>query len=333
MTLCKVGNKNESADEEGGKGRQEYSRGAEVFYLCDVRVRGGADHVAKFLERGVQGLRGEHESDEEEEYKKFFSRDLKEPAENHGRDPADDLNPEIVFLKPRSLQSRECVAYALYLLFQHHTHSILRRMFEVLAASLLVMLVALSGKLTVWRQAGPFIERNLHFFVSFAAGVLLVTIYNLTSEIVEHAGSLMAGVPWILGGAAALLIAFRYLPHFHHHHDVHAEDHAHSRIDARRILVGDGIHNVGDGIVIVAAFAASPFLGIVSTASILVHEMLQEISEFFVLRQAGLSVRTALTYNFLVSSTHTTEDATKIITIHSVILREVVCKIFCISGV
>jgi zinc transporter ZupT len=31
--------------------------------------------------------------------------------------------------------------------------------------------------------------------------------------------------------------------------------------------------------------------------------MLQEISEFFVLREAGLSVRTALLYNFLVSST------------------------------
>ena len=54
---------------------------------------------------------------------------------------------------------------------------------------------------------------------------------------------------------------------------------------------------------IVAAFAASPLLGIASTVSILVHEVLQEISEFFVLRGAGLPVRTALMYNFLVSST------------------------------
>jgi len=67
--------------------------------------------------------------------------------------------------------------------------------------------------------------------------------------------------------------------------------------------LSDGIHNVGDGVVIVAAFAASPLLGVVSTISILVHEMLQEISEFFVLRQAGLSIRTALLYNLLVSST------------------------------
>ncbi|OGG50757.1 hypothetical protein A2763_02425 [Candidatus Kaiserbacteria bacterium RIFCSPHIGHO2_01_FULL_54_36] len=176
-------------------------------------------------------------------------------------------------------------------------------MLEILLASLLVMLASLSGKLVTSRHAGPLIERNLHFFVSFAAGVLLFTIYNLSSEIIEHSGSLATGLPWIVVGSLVVLVAFRYLPDFHHHHDVQAPDHAHSRLDAKRILLSDGIHNIGDGVVIVAAFAASPLLGIASTISILVHEMLQEISEFFVLRQAGLSVRTALTYNFLVSST------------------------------
>ena len=176
-------------------------------------------------------------------------------------------------------------------------------MLEILTASFLVMLVSLSGKLVTWRQAGPFIERNLHFFVSFAAGVLLVIIYNLSSEIIEHAGSITFGLPWIVAGAVLVLVAFQYLPNFHHHHDVGAGDHTHSRIDANRILLSDGIHNIGDGVVIVASFAASPLLGMASTASILVHEMLQEISEFFVLRQAGLSTRTALIYNFAVSST------------------------------
>jgi len=176
-------------------------------------------------------------------------------------------------------------------------------MFEILTASALVMLASFSGKLVVWRQAGPIIERNLHFFVSFAAGVLLVVTYNLSSEIIEHAGSLARGLPWILAGALIVLVAFRYLPDFHHNHDAEAQDHAHSRIDASRILLSDGIHNTGDGVVIAASFAASPLLGVVSTASILIHEVLQEISEFFVLRQAGLSVRAVLTYNFFVSAT------------------------------
>ncbi len=176
-------------------------------------------------------------------------------------------------------------------------------MLEVLAASFLVMLASISGKLVVWRQAGPFVERHLHFFISFAAGVLLVVIYNVSLEIVEHAGSFSRGLPWIVAGAALVLIAFRYLPHFHHHHDAGDAGHTHSRIDANRILVSDGIHNIGDGVVIVAAFAASPVLGVASTVSILVHEILQEISEFFVLRGAGLAVGTALLYNFLVSAT------------------------------
>ena len=176
-------------------------------------------------------------------------------------------------------------------------------MLEILIASLLVMLASLSGKLTVWRQAGPLVERNLHFFVSFAAGVLLVATYALSREIIEHAGSLTLGFPWIVAGAVLVLVGFRYLPNFHHHHDTAAGDHTHSRIDANRILLSDGIHNIGDGVVIAAAFAASPILGVASTASILVHEVLQEISEFFVLRGAGLSVRTALIYNFFVSST------------------------------
>ncbi|MEK7156601.1 MAG: ZIP family metal transporter [Patescibacteria group bacterium] len=174
---------------------------------------------------------------------------------------------------------------------------------EILAASFLVMLASLSGKLVIWRQAGPVIERNLHFFVSFAAGVLLIVTYNLATEIVEHTGSIASGLPWIIAGALVVLVAFRFMPGFHHHHDVEAADHAHTMIDANRVLLSDGIHNIGDGIVIVAAFAASPILGIASTVSILVHEVLQEISEFFVLRGAGLSVRTALMYNFLVSST------------------------------
>jgi len=35
----------------------------------------------------------------------------------------------------------------------------------------------------------------------------------------------------------------------------------------------------------------------------MIHEMLQEISEFFVLREAGLSTRSALIWNFATSST------------------------------
>lgn len=173
---------------------------------------------------------------------------------------------------------------------------------SILAASLLIMLASFSGKLLVWKRAGSLVERHLHFLVSFSAGVLLAVMYGLSSEIVEHAGSLAAGVPWIVLGALVVLVAFRFVPHFHHHHDMD-DTHAHSRIDAGRILVSDGIHNIGDGVVIATSFAVSPFLGVMSALSIFAHEVLQEISEFFVLRDAGLSAQRALLYNFLASST------------------------------
>ena len=174
-------------------------------------------------------------------------------------------------------------------------------MIEALLASFLVMLVSLSGKLITWRGAGVFIERNLHFFVSFAAGVLLIVAWNISQEIVEHTGSFSEGLPWIAIGAAVVLVGFRYIPQFHHHHD--RGEHMHTRIDANRVLMSDAIHNIGDGVVIVVSFAASPVLGVASTASIVVHELLQEISEFFVLREAGLSERAALLWNFTTSST------------------------------
>ncbi len=172
---------------------------------------------------------------------------------------------------------------------------------QALIASLFVMLVSLSGKLITWRGAGALIERNLHFLVSFAAGVLLVIAWSLSLEIVEHAGSFLQGLPWIAAGAVVVLVASLYIPQFHHHHE--AGEHPHSRIDANRVLASDAIHNIGDGVVIVISFAASPILGIASTISVMVHETLQEISEFFVYREAGLSMRLALILNFITSST------------------------------
>ncbi len=163
------------------------------------------------------------------------------------------------------------------------------------------MCASLVGKITVWRQAGIFFERHLAFLVSFAAGVLLVITYSLIAEAFEHSAAL--AIPWIIAGALTLLVAFRFIPDFHHHHQEGESDHTHSRISANRILASDGIHNIGDGVILAASFAVSPALGIATTASIFIHELVQEISEFFVLRQAGLSANRALFYNFLVSGT------------------------------
>jgi zinc and cadmium transporter len=176
-------------------------------------------------------------------------------------------------------------------------------MFEVLIFSLIVMLASLTGVFTVWKNAGKFIESNLRFLVSFSAGVFLVVAYQLGKEAVEHAETVTSGFLWILIGAIVIWLVFKIMPGFHHHHDENEEDHPHSKIDARRILASDAIHNIGDGVLLAAAFAINIGLGIVTAISIFVHELVQEVSEFFVLRQAGFSTKKSLALNFSISGT------------------------------
>lgn len=174
-------------------------------------------------------------------------------------------------------------------------------MFELIGLSFLIMLASLVGVVTVWRGVGSFIERNLDYLVSFSAGVFLVFLYGLASEAVEHAASPAVGIGWIIAGALGIWIIFKLMPTAHTH--VHAGHDEHPPIDARRLIVTDGIHNMADGIFLAASYAVSPALALVAGISIFIHEALQELSEFFVLRDAGYSPRKALTINFAVSST------------------------------
>lgn len=174
----------------------------------------------------------------------------------------------------------------------------------VILASLFVMLASLAGVISVWKQAGKLIEKNLSYLVSFSAGVFLIISYELLKETVEHSESIGQAFIWIVAGAIIVRIAFRFLPDFHHHHDeAENDEHSHSPLDARRILISDAIHNIGDGILLAAAFSVSITLGIVTMVSVFIHELVQEVSEFFVLRQAGLTTKNALRLNFVVSGT------------------------------
>ena len=67
------------------------------------------------------------------------------------------------------------------------------------------------------------------------------------------------------------------------------------------ILVGDGMHNFTDGILIAAAFLADPKLGLVTGLAIIAHEIPQEIGDFIVLLNAGFSRTRAYIYNLICS--------------------------------
>lgn len=163
------------------------------------------------------------------------------------------------------------------------------------------MSTSLSGVMLIWKTAGDFVERNLRFLVSFSAGVFLWIVYELIGEITEIS-SFTSAITWSIGGVIIMTIIFALIPEFHHHH-IKDSDHSHSKPDARKILLGDAIHNFGDGILLAAAFLGGSMLGILTAVAIFVHEIIQELSEFFVLKEAGYSTKKALTINFIVSST------------------------------
>lgn len=176
-------------------------------------------------------------------------------------------------------------------------------MTEIFLYSVLVMFASLVGVFAVWRNVGRFIERNLSLLVSLSAGVFIVITYNLMVETLEHADGITTGLAWILGGAFSFWLLFKLVPLSHHHHDETRETVSHSRIDARRVMAGDALHNFGDGLLLAASFAVSPSFGALTALSIFMHELVQEMSEFFVLRQAGYSTKKALILNFTISST------------------------------
>ncbi|MFT5280768.1 MAG: zinc transporter ZupT [Flavobacteriaceae bacterium] len=176
-------------------------------------------------------------------------------------------------------------------------------LFPLLLTSLFIMLVSVTGMFFTQKTFGKYIEKNLSLLVSFSAGVFLVVIFSLSKEALFHGESARLGIIGILSGGIVISLLFRILPFFHHHHNSAEENCHHSKIDARRILTSDAIHNIGDGILLATTFSISTTLGIATAISIFVHEFITEVSEFFVLKQAGLSTKKAIRLNLLTSST------------------------------
>ena len=67
-------------------------------------------------------------------------------------------------------------------------------------------------------------------------------------------------------------------------------------------MIGDGVHNVADGVILGGAFLIDPAVGIATAVGLALHQVPQEIVEFGVLVRAGYSRARAAFYNFLSAS-------------------------------
>ena len=176
-------------------------------------------------------------------------------------------------------------------------------LFLSLLSALAVMLISLTGIVFTWKQFGSWLNKNLFYLVSFSSGVFFVVALGLISESLHLIENPYITTAYIALGAIIVWgISFLFPEGHHHHSDEHCDD-SHSSKGARRLLVGDSVHNIADGALLVPAFIVDIKLGLATAFGILVHEFVQEVSEFFVLKSAGFSNKKALMWNFFTSST------------------------------
>jgi zinc and cadmium transporter len=139
------------------------------------------------------------------------------------------------------------------------------------------------------------LRRSLLYLVSFSAGALLGDVFlHILPEIAEVRFGLKEG-GYILAGLLMFFVLERYI-HWQHAHGEHEES-VHSAVYLT--IVGDGIHNFLDGLIIAASYMVSVPVGLATTVAVVFHEIPQEIGNFAVLVHGGWSPKKALWYNFL----------------------------------
>jgi len=163
-------------------------------------------------------------------------------------------------------------------------------------AVLIVSVISLVGILSFLIKKKN-LDRFLVHFVSFAAGALLAAaFFDLIPQSIKHWGA--KSVSYVFLGIILFFIMERFL-FFYHCHRKKCPYHTFTYVN----LIGDGIHNFTDGMIIAASFLVNVQLGIMTTIAIIFHEIPQEFGDFSILIYGGIEKKKALLYNFAVSLT------------------------------
>jgi len=141
------------------------------------------------------------------------------------------------------------------------------------------------------------LQNFLIYFVSFSAGALLGDVFiHLLPEVVESDGfTLSVSINVLLG----ILVTFVVEKIIHWKHHQPHRDHTHKKPVTTMTLLGDGVHNFIDGLIVGASYFISVPAGIATTFAIILHEIPQEMGNFGVLIHGGYTRSRALWFNFL----------------------------------
>uniref|UniRef100_A0A8C4RU26 Zinc transporter SLC39A7 n=1 Tax=Erpetoichthys calabaricus TaxID=27687 RepID=A0A8C4RU26_ERPCA len=130
----------------------------------------------------------------------------------------------------------------------------------------------------------------------------------------DHSHLMSVGL-WVLAGIVVFLVVEKFVRHIKGGHS-HGHGHSHGKCFGQKTvyingskdnikvsgylnLAADFTHNFTDGLAIGASFLVSPSVGLVTTVTILLHEVPHEIGDFAILVQSGCSKKKAMSLQLL----------------------------------
>lgn len=162
-----------------------------------------------------------------------------------------------------------------------------------MGSTILISLISLVGAITLFLNE-KILNKIVLLLVGFSAGALLGgAFFHLLPEATEQVDAKIVYL-WVIFGILAFF-ALEKLLYWRHCHKDKCEIHAFTYLN----LVGDGFHNLIDGMVIAASYLVNFQTGIVTTIAIISHEIPQELGDFGILVYGGFSKGKALFWNFM----------------------------------
>ncbi len=170
----------------------------------------------------------------------------------------------------------------------------------IVLSTFLVSALSVVGVVTLFLKE-KLLKKILLVLVAFSAGALMGGAFlDLIPEAIEKQ-PMYNPFLLVLGGFSAFFLLGKIL-HWHQHgHAQHRGLHQKQTVHAFVYLnlIGDGVHNFIDGVILAASYVTNIHLGIVTTIAIAAHEIPQELGDFGVLVYGGLNKWRALFLNFL----------------------------------
>jgi len=168
--------------------------------------------------------------------------------------------------------------------------------FYTIASVLIVSLLSLIGIFTLMLSREKLSWLTL-FLVSLSAGTLLGDgfLHLIPEAVAKNDGQLNIWL-WLLAGILIFFILEKII-HWRHCHLLTTQAHPHPV--GLMNLIGGGLHNFIDGLVIAGSYLIDFNLGLATTIAVISHEIPRELGDFAILIYAGYGKFKALLYNFI----------------------------------